>query len=141
MFFVDEPGLPFAERFDALADVLSAVSQAGAITGVHCCGQAEWARVLALPSLDVLSFDFALSGSSVLAHATQFIERGGTLAFGLDVMPEVAPLETRSWLLTTSCGLGRATVAQADQRLALLNTFRAKRTKAGATHAAWPREK
>ncbi|MFM2153076.1 MAG: hypothetical protein RL199_1511 [Pseudomonadota bacterium] len=92
LFFFDEPGMYAYDkrRVGHVVDLqrlgldLAALRQAGALTGVHCCGQTDWAGLMALP-LDVLSLDAGLSLDAVLALPALegFLARGGRLALGV----------------------------------------------------------
>ena len=130
MLFLDEPGLGegLLEPLGALLDELKA---AGAVTGVHCCGQASWARLLALPSLDIVSFDVPLSWAALMPVAEAFIERGGTLALGLDDAFE-PPVALGSVLHTASCGLARASLAEANRKLSVIRGQRRRSSPSGS---------
>jgi hypothetical protein len=92
LFFFDEPGLYAYDKrrvghvvdLQRLGFDLAALRQAGAVVGVHCCGQTDWAALMALP-LDVLSLDAGLSLDAVLALPALdgFLARGGRLALGV----------------------------------------------------------
>ena len=68
-----------------LSEVSSAIRAEGGMTGVHCCGNADWETVLS-SEIDILNFD-AWGFASKLAiypdHVAAFLERGGTLAWGI----------------------------------------------------------
>ncbi len=121
MIFIDEPSLADGP-FDALDTMLTTLKAAGAITGVHCCGTTNWAQVLSLPALDVLSIDVALSLEAVMPHTGAFAARGGALAFGIDRARDLPAFP--SVLLTAPCGLAGRTVQQATDQLQLLTRSR-----------------
>ena len=58
----------------------------GAVTGLHCCSNTDWAQMLGLP-IDILSLDTALSLENLLAGGAEalsrFLEKGGRLALGI----------------------------------------------------------
>ena len=57
----------------------------GGLKGVHCCGNTDWS-VLLSTSADILSFDaynYAQSLSLYPAEIKKFLERGGTVAWGI----------------------------------------------------------
>lgn len=151
--FLDEPGLfaiarGSAQQATALSDlrvVIAALQREGALVGLHCCGNTDWAAVLAL-GLDVLSIDARLSLDAVLEERDawlSFLATGATLALGVvptnlastyDVrelcdsieaslratLPEGASFEgaiAGLWL-TPACGLGLRTAPDAERIVA-----------------------
>src|SRR5207245_2712190 len=92
VIFLDEPGLYAFDRRDPqhlvslqeLRVVVLALRREGAVVGVHCCGNTEWAPLLGL-GWDVVSIDARLSLEAVLATGPAF-ERfqaaGGVLSLG-----------------------------------------------------------
>jgi hypothetical protein len=140
IFFFDEPALVAREPIGIEA-VANAVRSVGALVGLHCCGQADWARVLHWP-LDFIGLDCRLSLDALVeerAAFRSFVRTGGAL--GLGIIPttpgqqpyvvrelvesveatlrssvaddHAAPLVARS-LLTPACGLG--TLSEDDAR-------------------------
>jgi methionine synthase II (cobalamin-independent) len=104
IIFVDEPYLhSIGSAFFALSkdkvvslieEVLSGIS---GIKGVHCCGNSDWSILLGT-SLEVLSYDtynYARSLTLYPQAVKQFIERGGTVAWGI-VPNEESVLEKES---------------------------------------------
>lgn len=124
VFFIDEPDLTEGS-LTHLEALINALKQAGAITGIHCCGNAKWADLMSMPSLDVVSFDAQRSLGSVLSVAQPFLARAGTLAYGLDPGQPLAQ-PASSYLLTTTCGLANASVFDAQQRLETLKRAQKK---------------
>jgi methionine synthase II (cobalamin-independent) len=129
----------------AIGTAVAAVHREGALAGLHCCGNTDWSLVLAT-AVDVISFDaweFAQGLSLYLAELSAFLERGGTLAWGIvpasRVSEEIRPraladalaervalfeakgLERatlyRQALLTPTCGLGTESEARAEQTM------------------------
>lgn len=86
MIVFDEPGLGLGELpVAALERVRRAASDAGAITGLHCCGQTRWAELLGL-GFDLISLDARLSLDALLEDRRAwigFLARGGTLCLGI----------------------------------------------------------
>jgi hypothetical protein len=92
MLFLDEPGLygfsgdnpRHLVGFQELRLLVQALRKDGIVTGIHCCSNTDWARVLAL-GIDVLSIDTHLSLASLLAEPTVmgFLESGGRLSLGV----------------------------------------------------------
>ena len=163
IIFVDEPYMAAfgsvgvllsRERIiSLLEEVFSGIS---GLKGVHCCGNTDWS-VLLDTSADILSFDaynYAQSLSLYPAEVKKFLERKGTIAWGIIPNDEgalakesVASLKDRleeamapftregirfkqlieQGLLTPSCGLGSvATEEAAVQALELLTELSIK---------------
>lgn len=144
---LDEPALfAFDKRrpthlveLNELAIAAKALSREGAIVGLHCCSNTDWAAVLKLP-FDVVSADTRLSLAALLATGPvldAYLARGGWLALGLvpTSTPEHAPMEElvddalatmgdrraailARALLTPACGLATRTLPEAGQALA-----------------------
>ncbi len=160
LMFIDEPGLAGigTSSFISIAaedvardldEVISAVQQAGGLAGVHVCANTDW-RLLLSSGIDILSFDaydffdrFSLSKDEIYS----FLERGGTIAWGLVPTAEeekiaaaspaslvslwekqAGSLVTSRWdlpallrqtLITPSCGTGSLTPEMAGRVLSL----------------------
>lgn len=152
--FVDEPGLTAAmhptfpldpnRTIDLVSSTLATL-EPHAVTGVHCCGVADW-RVVLQAGPQVLSLPV---GAGAVEHAGAlgaFLDSGGRLAWG--AVPTTGPLGTtpeRLWqrlsaewcalteagcdpvmlrdqaLVTPACGLALHGEAQADQVVRLTN--------------------
>ena len=117
----------------------------GGLKGVHCCGNTDWS-VLLDTSVDIISFDaynYAQSLSLYPAEIKKFLDRGGTIAWGIvpneeealaresaaslqDRLEEAMAPFTRQdirfkqliaqGLLTPSCGLGSIATEEATAR-------------------------
>jgi len=163
IIFIDEPYMiSFGSAFfslsrerviELLEETLGGIS---GVKGIHCCGNTDWS-VLLDTSLDILSFDaynFAQSLSLYPAEVKKFLDRKGTIAWGIvpnDEEPltkeSVASLKDRleeamapftrggipfkqlirQGLLTPSCGLASlATEEAAARALELLAELSAK---------------
>jgi len=146
VIFLDEPGLYAFDRRDPqhlvsvqeLRVMVLALRREGAVVGVHCCGNTEWAPLLAL-GWDVVSIDARLSLESVLATGAafeRFQSAGGVLSLGIVPTDLSAPADldavlreararlsrptlSRS-LLTPACGLAMRTVPDAERIFAEL---------------------
>jgi methionine synthase II (cobalamin-independent) len=156
MMFIDEPYLSMiGSAFVSLSkertvehinEVLSGIQGTKAI---HCCANTDWSMVLSC-DIDVLSFDAFGYSDSVLLYPEEvkgFIEKGGTLAWGIVPTSEenmegqtvdslVERLEGNmkaladkgisfekiltSSLITPSCGLGPASSEYAKRALPTL---------------------
>jgi methionine synthase II (cobalamin-independent) len=160
IIFVDEPALAglgssafisiaTADIAQDLAQVVEAIRGAGGLAGVHVCANTEW-ELLLNGGLDVISFDAyeffdRFLTCRPLIHA--FLERGGTIAWGLvptaksEVIEaesaaalvarweaQAAGLVTERWtlpallartLITPSCGTGSLPLPLAEKVLRL----------------------
>ncbi|MGQ9546594.1 MAG: methionine synthase [Dehalococcoidia bacterium] len=155
IIFVDEPhlvslGSVFAPIPEEKVPVLVAELLKGirGIKGLHCCGNTNWSILLDTP-IDILSFDaynYASSLSTHLDNVKSFLERGGTIAWGIvpneeealareslpslrDRLEEAMAPFTRDGisfrrivaqgLITPSCGLASLSLEGASLALAL----------------------
>jgi hypothetical protein len=145
LVFVDEPGLasslpalpvPVDQVIDLVSSALAAI-EPHAITGIHCCGDADW-RIPLQAGPQVLSLPATAEIGLTLGPLASFVERGGWLAWG--AVPTDGPRSGtvgRLWrtvasrwcelvqagcdpvrlrhhtLLTPECGLALHTVGQA----------------------------
>jgi methionine synthase II (cobalamin-independent) len=150
--FVDEPGLvtglsqqsPLtADRTVDLVSGALATLEPHAVTGLHCCGPADW-KVVLQAGPDMLSLPVSAGVGRAAGAVSSFVERGGWLAWG--AVPTDGPLGdsvTRLWrhlaaqwcelvqagcdpvllrrqaIITPACGLATHTVGQADAVMAL----------------------
>ncbi len=147
--FLDEPVLGAVRQsskaeqereLEHLRHAVLGLRNEGAITGIHCCGEADWAPLLRL-GLDVLSFDASVSLEKLLfsrPDVERFLETGGWLGLGvvptdaatpqeLDARLEATlaalerlppPLRSRllsQSLLTPACGLGTRSVGDVER--------------------------
>ena len=92
IIFVDEPymsafgsvGMMLSREqvISLLEEVLAGIS---GLKGVHCCGNTDWS-VLLDTSVDIISFDaynYAQSLSLYPAQVKKFLDRNGTIAWGI----------------------------------------------------------
>ncbi|HEX9766211.1 MAG TPA: hypothetical protein VGA36_05575 [Nitriliruptorales bacterium] len=152
--FVDEPGLTAAmdpafplnpnRTIDLVSSTLATLEH-HAITGLHCCGPADW-RVVLQTGPQVLSMPVAMGAVDHVGAVSAHIERGGWVAWG--AVPTHGPLGTtpdRLWqqlsaewtaltqggcdpvllreqaVITPECGLALHDVAQAELVVSLAN--------------------
>lgn len=145
--FVDEPGLTAAmdpsfpldanRAIDLVSSTL-AVLEPHAITGLHCCGPADW-RVVLQTGPQILSLPLGMGAVDHAGALGAFLERGGWVAWG--AVPTNGPLGAtpeRMWqqlsaewcaltqhgcdpvllreqaLISPACGLANHGEAQAD---------------------------
>jgi len=92
IIFIDEPymasfgsvSVPLSRErvISLLEEVFSGIT---GIKGIHCCGNTDWSVLLAT-STDIISFDtynYAQSLTLYPAEVKKFIDRGGTIAWGI----------------------------------------------------------
>ncbi len=156
--FLDEPVMEvYGSAYSSLSaslvrglwePCLAAVAGAGALSGIHCCGNTDWGLLFACGA-DIVNFDAHAYLEKMLlypAEADAFLARGGALAWG--VVPtsdaaralgadailgrleaavgrfaEAGVAEDRLWtqcLLTPACGMGSLDPDLAAHILALL---------------------
>ena len=95
IIFVDEPYLAsFGSAYISLSreqviallnEVFAAIHAEGALAGVHCCGNTDWSVLLAT-EVDILNldaFNYLENLSLYTPKLSQFIERGGVVAWGI----------------------------------------------------------
>ncbi len=88
LIVIDEPALaletPDATALNYVHQMVQAIHEAGASSGVHCCAPAHPATLVNLKT-NLISFDAHVGLESFLRHASiqQFVAAGGWLAFGL----------------------------------------------------------
>jgi methionine synthase II (cobalamin-independent) len=112
ILFIDEPyltslgsafvSLPSEKVVALLTETLGGIAN---IRGLHCCGNTDWPLLLGLP-IHILSFDaynYASALSTYPEQVQSFLERGGTVAWGIIPNDEEA--------------LARETVASLKDRL------------------------
>lgn len=158
LLFIDEPVLSVigGSAYLAIApeevkrligELISSISEAGAIPGIHCCGSADWDMVIH-SGVRVLSFDAYEHFSSILAGSEailDFLKKGGYLAWGIvptteSINKETVDSLTRRFfenmetlskfvpqgllknqiLLTPSCGMGSRTLEETHKVIQLL---------------------
>ena len=132
---------------DKLREIISMIHDEGGITGIHCCGNADW-PLLFRSGADIVSFDASSYLDKVLLYPREireFYSRGGSLAWGIVPTTTFTGKETadilidelesgihrlvnsgmdrttilRQSLITPSCGLGSLTRDQAEAILEL----------------------
>jgi hypothetical protein len=150
IIFIDEPilsalgsssylGVTVDETRRLLGEAVSTVKSSGGISGIHCCGNADWQLVLE-SGADIINFDaydYLDAIALFPAELTNFLEKGGRLAWGIvptsDAINKENPESIRvrlekgiekmsqripkklilsNMLLTPSCGTGSRTVSE-----------------------------
>jgi hypothetical protein len=135
---------------DSLNEVFEVAHNAGALVGVHCCGNMDWG-LLASTTIDIIAFDGYFYGDKVALYPDQiasFLARGGMLASGLVPTGDVDKLHDETadslkqkhealiqefvgkgiaedmlrsqFLFTPSCGMGTLSESDTDLVLELL---------------------
>ncbi len=96
IIFMDEPSISQVGSVAYLSvenpDVVSMLKlisddlkKFGALTGVHCCGSADW-RIAFDSNIDIVNFDAFLYATSIAKYPNEiknFFQKGGMLAFGI----------------------------------------------------------
>jgi hypothetical protein len=162
VIFIDEPilsalgstaylGVSPDETERLLSEAARAIREAGAITGIHCCGRADWPLVLRT-GVDIMNMDMFDYGETLAiypAETTAFLEQGGILAWGIvptteaisgvdeesiralfharmDMLSEHIPanLLRQGIILTPSCGTGSRSVEESTRIFQLLMHLR-----------------
>jgi hypothetical protein len=167
IIFIDEPifsaigsssylGVTEEEILRILGDSVSAIEGAGGISGIHCCGKADWKMVMqsGVSILNFDAFDYFDTFALYSEELKSFLEKGGYLAWGIvptsdsinSVTDEdiaslfkerVSRLHTLTGsdriysqaLVTPSCGTGSRTIEEATKIFQL--TMRAKEAMVG----------
>ncbi|HMK61227.1 MAG TPA: hypothetical protein VK452_08810 [Dissulfurispiraceae bacterium] len=153
IIFIDEPifsaiggsaylGVTEAEILRMLSDTVYAIEGAGAISGIHCCGKADW-RMVIQSGVRILNFDAFEYFETFALYAEElkgFLEKGGHIAWGIVPTSEVIKTVTDSEisaifkdrlsrlhnltgsdriysqaLITPSCGAGSRSVEEATK--------------------------
>lgn len=152
--FVDEPGLTAAMQpgfplepnraIDLVSSALAAI-EPHAVTGLHCCGAADW-RVATETGPQILSLPVGVGATEQAGSIAHFLDNGGQIAWG--AVPTTGPVGTnpdRLWqalssewigltqngcdpvllreqaIISPACGLALHDEAQADLILSLTN--------------------
>jgi len=160
VLFLDEPilsalgtpaymGIQDEDVLAGLNEVMHAAHTAGALVGIHCCGNMDWG-LLTKTAVDILAFDAYFYGEKVALYPQEinaFLQRGGMLAFGIVptgdaeklrqetpdrlkqkseeliqifVQKGIAEAQIRGQILfTPSCGMGSGSLSVDESRLVL----------------------
>jgi len=111
IIFLDEPGMEvFGSAFSSLdgemvlklwQPALDKIAHAGALSGIHCCGNTDWTLLLQSDA-DIINFDAYQYLERLALYplaVSNFLERGGVLAWGIVPSDERAEGETTDSLL------------------------------------------
>ena len=152
IIFIDEPifsaigsssylGVGDDEIQRLLGDSVSAIEGAGGISGIHCCGKADWQMIIR-SGVRILNFDAFEYFDTLAMYSTDikaFLENGGYLAWGIVPTSDAAvtakdeevassfkeklsrlhdltgsDLVYKQSLITPSCGAGSRTEAETE---------------------------
>lgn len=158
IIFMDEPilsaigsssylGVDSEEVLRLLKSMVSGIEEAGGISGVHCCGRADWTTVIK-SGVRIISFDaFEYFDTLAIYHEEikNFLQRGGYLAWGIvptsdainsvddkylktlmdnnlkKLYDHISPeLVNSQVLLTPSCGTGSRSIEETIKAFQLL---------------------
>lgn len=153
IIFIDEPifsaigsssylGVDDDEILRLLGDSVSAIESAGGISGIHCCGKADWNSIIksGVRMLNFDAFEYFDTLAIYSAEVKTFLENGGYLAWGIVPTSDIAAttkkedvaaafkerlqklqsltgsdLVYKQSLITPSCGVGSKTLAEAEK--------------------------
>ena len=160
IIFIDEPAMEtLGSAFCAvspetvsekLKEVIDAIHEQGGITGIHCCGNADWPLIFNA-DVDIVNFDAFGYLEKVLLYPREikaFLDRGGALAWGVVPTAAFTGAETavgliakleggirrleeqgldrktilHQCIITPSCGMGSLTSDKSEAILKLLRT-------------------
>jgi|Deesub1362A_J573_1020465.scaffolds.fasta_scaffold00045_27 hypothetical protein len=150
LIFIDEPilsalgstsymGVSEEEALRLLRETSEAIKAAGGVSGIHCCGRADWSLVMKT-GVDVMNFDAYEFGDTLGIYPEElraFLDNGNLLAWGIVPTTEAINNETedsikrlfnnrietlskhipeelllKNIILTPSCGTGSRTVPE-----------------------------
>jgi methionine synthase II (cobalamin-independent) len=157
IIFLDEPYLQSIgsaavalrpeEVAEKLDEVFEAIIGAGAVPGIHICGNSDWG-LISKTKTQIINFDAYEFGSSISLYPkeiSEFIERGGVIAWGVVPTSMKVEEETRDTLIakfnegiqslekhgitrdrlleqamiTPSCGVGSLPLGTAERAISL----------------------
>jgi len=109
--FIDEPvlsaygsssyvGISESDVHNILREPFDAIEAAGALSAVHVCGNSDWGMVLR-SGVDIVNFDAFEFGHTISLYAddlSEFLGRGGCIAWGIVPTSEAVRSETRESL-------------------------------------------
>ena len=105
--FIDEPilsalggsaylGVSEEESMRLIAETTEVIRSEGGIAGIHCCGNANWPLVIRCGA-DIINFDAYDYIDTIALYPEElgkFLERGGSLAWGIVPTSDAITLET-----------------------------------------------
>lgn len=162
IIFIDEPilsalgstvylGVNPDNAMRLIREIADTIRTAGGISGIHCCGNADWPSVIET-GIDILNFDAHGYFETLLiyhADVKQFLEEGGYLAWGIvpttdaiknatfDLMKKQFELKINKLskqipsnlissqiILTPSCGTGSRSIDEASKIFQMLTRLK-----------------
>lgn len=157
IIFIDEPylssvgsvlfSLQRGQVIKILNEIIDAIHEMKALSGIHCCGNTDWSIVMET-NVDIINLDAYEYANSIIVYPNQlknFLNRGGKIAWGIVPTSEKIEKETvdsllkklhnifinlesqginknllyKSCLITPSCGLGSRSEELAEKILKL----------------------
>jgi methionine synthase II (cobalamin-independent) len=159
IIFIDEPSLSVIgsgfysvepeQTYDSFKEVINAIKDEGGTPGMHCCGNADWNRLMGL-GIDIINFDAdddIVSDKFVNSDViNEFVESGKVIAWGIvpTLADKIGPATIESVeekftalldrlkssglkedalleqsLITPSCGTGTLSVELAEKAMRL----------------------
>jgi len=96
IIFIDEPilsalgstvylGVNSDEAKRLIREISDTIKESGSISGIHCCGNADWPSVIET-GIDILNFDayeYSDTLSIYYSDVNRFLDKGGYLAWGI----------------------------------------------------------
>jgi len=169
IIFIDEPilsalgstsyvGVSNEEALRLLQETSDAIKDAGGISGIHCCGRADWPLVMD-SGVDIMNFDaygFVDTLGIYPDDVEAFLESGGVLAWGIIPTLDSEALEQateesiltlfngamdrlsekisgdllrENIIITPSCGTGSRTEEETRKIFALLESLKEAQTR------------
>lgn len=162
IIFIDEPylvsigssyvNINIGEAIKKLDELINSIKSEGALVGIHCCGNTDWSLLLKR-GIDILNFDaynFIKEFSLYITDIKNFLNSGGTIAWGIVPSSEAIDKETKnalveklkaaikiltdkginkdnlSSIITSSCGLGTLDEDRAKKILEYLSSISGK---------------
>jgi methionine synthase II (cobalamin-independent) len=162
IIFIDEPFLSaFGSAYtplnrekivSTLKEITAPLRDAGALCGIHCCGNTDWSMFTDVGTIDIINFDaFGFLDKLILYSSSlqSFLLRGGILCWGIvptqQISADCSPVDLLSrieqaieqlarkgvsernlreqLIVSPSCGLGSLSEADAEFVLRLLKSL------------------
>jgi hypothetical protein len=123
IIFIDEPylvslGSSYVNidpkgAFERLDELVGAIKDAGALCGLHCCGNTDWPLLLKR-DIDIISFDAYNFTKEFLLYRKELEDfsqrRGGAIAWGIVPTSDAAEKESPEGLAERLSGIGGSSI-------------------------------